>query len=80
MSNFELIKFKDNELELDVRTDFENETVWLTQEEISILFETDRTRITRHINDTLEMVNLVKKAMCGKRTFLILISQSNYIT
>ena len=29
--DFELVKFVDNEFELEVRTDNLNETVWLTQ-------------------------------------------------
>ena len=51
MDKFELVKFTDNDFELDVRADSENETVWLTQEEMALLFDVDRTRITRHINN-----------------------------
>ena len=36
---YDIVKFVDNEFELDVRTDKENETVWLTQEELSLLFD-----------------------------------------
>ena len=31
MVKYDIVKFVDNEFELDVRTDKENETVWLTQ-------------------------------------------------
>ena len=48
---FQIVKFVDNEFELDVRTDKENETVWLTQDEMALLFDVDRTRIVRHINN-----------------------------
>ena len=48
---FQMVKFVDNDFELNVRTDKENDTVWLTQEEMSTLFGVDRTRITRHINN-----------------------------
>ena len=51
MDKFELVRFTDNDFELDVRADSENETVWLTQEEMALLFDVDRTRITRHINN-----------------------------
>lgn len=51
MEKFEIVKFVDNEFELDVRTDKENETVWLTQDEMAELFDVDRTRIVRHINN-----------------------------
>lgn len=46
---YEIVKFVDNQFELDVRADKENETVWLTQEEMAYLFDVDRTRILRHI-------------------------------
>ena len=50
MDKFELVRFTDNGFELDVRADSKNETVWLTQDEMALLFDVDRTRITRHIN------------------------------
>lgn len=51
MDKFEIVKFVDNEFVIDVRTDIENETVWLTQDEIALLFNVDRTRIVRHISN-----------------------------
>lgn len=53
MNKFDLVKFTDNDFELDVRADSEHETVWLTQEEISLLFERNRAVISRHINSIL---------------------------
>ena len=49
MSNYKIVKFIDNEFEIDVRTDKDNDTVWLTQDEMALLFDVDRTRIVRHI-------------------------------
>ena len=49
--NFDLVRFTDNDFELDVRTDSENETVWLTQEEIALLFDASRSTVTYHINN-----------------------------
>ena len=51
MDKYKLVRFTDNDFELDVRADSENETVWLTQEEISILFDRDQGVISRHINN-----------------------------
>ena len=51
MNKFDLVKFTDNDFELDVRADSEHDTVWLTREEIAILFERDRTVISRHIKN-----------------------------
>ena len=48
---FDLVRFTDNDFELDVRTDSENETVWLTQEEIALLFDASRSTVTYHINN-----------------------------
>ena len=38
MSNYKIVKFIDNEFEIDVRTDIDNDTVWLSQEQIAKLF------------------------------------------
>ncbi len=53
MDKYELVRFTDENFELDVRADSENETVWLTQDEMAKLFDVDRTRITRHINSII---------------------------
>lgn len=49
MKKFQLVKFEDNDFVLDVRTDYENDTLWLTQDEISKLFSRDKSVISRHI-------------------------------
>ena len=51
MDKFDLVRFTDNDFELDVRADSKNETVWLTQEEIAILFDASRSTVTYHINN-----------------------------
>lgn len=51
MNDFKITKFVDNSFEIDVRADINNETVWLSQEEMALLFDVDRTRIVRHINN-----------------------------
>lgn len=50
MDKFQLVRFTDNNFELDVRADSENEIVWLTQEEIAKLFGKARSTIAEHIN------------------------------
>ena len=42
----------DSTVRLEVR--LENETVWLTQQQMADLFERDRTVITRHINNVFK--------------------------
>ena len=48
---YDLIKFEDGNFSLDVKVSPNEDTVWLTQEEMVQLFSVDRTRITRHINN-----------------------------
>ena len=51
MNKFQLVKFTDNDFELDVRADSENETVWLTQREMSLLFAVSVDNISLHIKN-----------------------------
>ena len=66
---FDLVRFTDNDFELDVRADSENETVWLTQDEMGLLFDVDRTRITRHINNIIKDEELNEKSNVRKTHF-----------
>ena len=54
MYNYELIKFKDDDFELDVSVSPEEDTVWLTMNEICILFARDKSVISRHIKSILK--------------------------
>ena len=69
MEKYQLVKFKDNNFELDVRADLENETVWLTQEEMASLFDVDRTRITRHLSNIFNDNELDEKSNVRKTHF-----------
>ena len=53
-NKYEVVKFVDNELELDVRTDKENETVWLEQKEIAKLFGKAVSTINEHVKNILK--------------------------
>lgn len=50
---YEIVKFVDGELELEVRTDKEAETVWLTQKEMAILFDVSTDNIGLHIRNII---------------------------
>ena len=54
MNKLQLVKFTDNDFELDVRADSENETVWLTQKEMSLLFDVSIDNISLHIKNILK--------------------------
>ena len=70
---YELVRFADNDFELDVRADSENETVWLTQDEMARLFDVDIGRISRHINNIFNEGELPRKSNLRKTQF----AQSN---
>ncbi len=63
---FDLVKFADNDFELEVRTDKENDTVWLSQEEMALLFDVDRTRIVRHISNIYQDNELDYNSTCAE--------------
>ena len=50
---FDLVRFTDNDFELDVRADSENDTVWLTQKEMAVLFNVTVDNISLHIRNIL---------------------------
>lgn len=63
-SSIEIYRSPEGTVELDVK--LENETVWLTQEQMSILFGRDRTVITKHINNCYKEGELDKNITCAK--------------
>ena len=66
MDSYELIRFKDNGFELDVNVSPQEETVWLTKDEMALLFERDRTAISRHIHNIYREGELDPKSTCAK--------------
>ena len=53
----------DGQTAIDVR--LENETVWLTQAQMALLFQTDRTSIVRHINNIYKLEELEREGTCA---------------
>jgi hypothetical protein len=66
MNNYQIIKFIDGDFELDVNVSPEEETVWLTKNQIAALFERDRTVISRHINKVFSQQELQPAQVCAK--------------
>ena len=50
-NNLSLITFNDGDLSLDVRVSYDDETVWLTQEDMAILFDSTIPNINMHIKN-----------------------------
>lgn len=59
-SDFILFKTEDEKISVDVR--FEDETVWLTQDQMATLFERDRTVIVKHIANIFSERELDEKS------------------
>ena len=57
----EIVLFTDNGIKLEVPITPEQETVWLTQEQMSVLFETARSSIAYHIGNIFKEGELDKK-------------------
>jgi len=55
-----IYKSKNKEVKLEVA--FKNETIWLTQAQMTLLFARDRTVITKHINNVFKEGELAEKS------------------
>lgn len=63
MSNYKIIKYKDEKIELDIRV--KNRSLWLSVEQLSILFGKSRSTISKHIKNLLLED---KESSCAKFT------------
>ena len=59
--NNELIKYDNDGVELEVNVSLEEETVWLSLNEISLLFERDKSVVSKHIKKIFEEGELNEK-------------------
>lgn len=57
MNKYEIVKFEQDDLALDVNVSPTEETVWLSLNEICLLFGRDKSVISRHIKKYLKKVN-----------------------
>lgn len=62
-NSIEIYKGKDNQTQIEVK--FENDSVWLSQVQISELFERERTVISKHINNVFKEGELIEKEVCA---------------
>ena len=63
MKKKNIILFKNGNMELKVNLD--KETVWLTQSEIAELYDTERSVITKHLNNIFKDEELNKNSVCA---------------
>ena len=62
----EILRFETQDNEIKLTVPVENETVWLTQAQMTELFQVDRTVITRHINNVFKENELVRESNVQK--------------
>ena len=53
-NKYELVKFIDNDLELDITISPEEDNIWLSKNQIAELFDRDRSVISKHIKKILD--------------------------
>ena len=66
MEKYSVVVFNDEDLSLEVNVDQKNETVWLTLEEMVMLFRRDKSVISRHINNILKEKELEESSTVAK--------------
>ena len=64
--NSEIILYQTQDGQIKIDVLLEDETVWLTQNQLSELFQTDRTSIVKHIKNIYESGELSETATCAK--------------
>ena len=62
MENFDIIEFKSNKIELSVKVSPNEDTVWLTKEQMAVLFDRDRSVISKHIKNVFLESELDEKS------------------
>ena len=64
--NYEIIKFESGNISLDVRVSPDEDTIWMTQQEIAILFDTTIPNISVHISNIFDEKELIKDSVVKK--------------
>jgi hypothetical protein len=64
MSESEIVLFKDQRGKLNLDVKLENDTVWLTQQQMADLFQTSRTNIVEHLKHIYNDEELLLVATC----------------
>ena len=65
MIKYEIVKFVDEEVKLDVNISPLEKTIWISIEQISVLFERDRSVISKHIKNIFLEGELLEDSVCA---------------
>lgn len=66
----DVVIFKNGELELEVKVTPNEDTVWLSQDQMATLFDVDRSRVTRHIKNIYDDNELVENSTCAENALV----------
>lgn len=61
----QLIIYKSKEGDIKIETHFEDETVWLSIEQIAELFQRDRSVVSKHVRNIFKQGELTKSLVCA---------------
>lgn len=70
MKENEIVIYRDGELEIEVQINPEQNTVWLSQQQMAELFSVDRSRIVRHISNIYKEGELDKESTCAENAHM----------
>lgn len=65
MDDNKIIIYNTPDGETTVSVNLDGDTVWLSQQQMAVLFDKDRTVITRHINNIYKTKELEKSSTCA---------------
>ena len=65
MNKYEIVKFADDEVKLDVNISPLEKTIWINIEQMSVLFERDRSVISKHIKNIFLEGELLENSVCA---------------
>ena len=63
--DLELVLFTSQDGAVSVSAMFQQETIWLTQEQMARVFEVKRPAITKHLSNIFKTVELEAKSTCS---------------
>lgn len=62
----EIVLFESSDAQISLPVSVDEETVWLTKEQMALLFDRDRTVISRHISNVYKEGELEREPTCAK--------------
>ena len=65
MNKNEIVKFVDEEVKLDVNISPLEKTIWINIEQMSVLFERDRSVISKHVKNIFLEGELLEDSVCA---------------